>query len=585
MIEEFIKKAKIIYGDKYDYSKVDYKNANTKVIIICKEHGEFYKTPSKHTNSKQGCKKCSGFYIPTTDEFIENAKLIHGDKYEYSKVNYKYSNENVIITCKIHGDFLQRPANHINSKQGCPKCAGQNKTNLEFIQEVIKIHGDKYDYSKVNYINANTKIIIICKEHGEFEEKPCSHLIGHGCIKCGIIMRSNKHRKTLEEFIEKAKLVHGDKYDYSNVEYKSTDIKVIITCKIHGNFEQTPNRHLVGQGCYKCGIILSSNKNRKTLEEFINKATLVHGNKYDYSKVEYKSRKTKVIIICKEHGDFQQEPHCHLIGQGCINCSRINSAEKRTKTLEEFIEKAKLVHGDKYDYSNVEYINTDTKVIITCKIHGDFKQVPNSHLAGRCCFKCSHINGAEKRKMTLEEFIEKAKLVHGDKYDYSKVNYINANTKIIIICKEHGEFTKTPLAHYNSCIGCPKCSNNGYSKPSILWLNFISKFYNIYIQHALNDGEFLIPTTRYKADGYCKETNTIYEFHGDYWHGNPEIYNHDDINKIINLTYKELYDKTLIKEKKIKELGYNLEVIWENKWKKINNAVKTIQRKFIKYHY
>ena len=106
MTELFIEKSKLIHGDKYDYSKVDYKNANTKIIIICKIHGEFYKTPSKHTNSKQGCAKCSGYYIPTTDEFIENAKLIHGDRYDYSKVDYKYSNENVIITCKVHGDFL-----------------------------------------------------------------------------------------------------------------------------------------------------------------------------------------------------------------------------------------------------------------------------------------------------------------------------------------------------------------------------------------------------------------------------------------------------------------------------------------------
>ena len=119
----------------------------------------------------------------------------------------------------------------------------------------------------------------------------------------------------------------------------------------------------------------------------------------------------------------------------------------------------------------------------------------------------------------------------------------------------------------------------------IRWLDFLSKFYNINIQHALNDGEFLIPTTRYKADGYCKKNNTIYEFHGNFWHGNPEIYNQDEINNVTNCSFQELYDKTIVKEEKIKELGYNLEVMWENKWKKINNAVRAIQRKFIKYYY
>ena len=205
---EFIKRCNEIHGDRYDYTKVDYIDANTKVIIICKEHGEFYKTPSKHTNAKQGCAKCSGYYIPTTDEFIENARLVHGDKYDYSKVDYKYSKEDVIIICKIHGDFLQRPGNHIKSKQGCPKCGGSCKSNtIEFIEKSIKIHSDIYDYSKVNYIDATTKIIISCKIHGDFEQKPYSHLNGHGCYMCC----KNRKLNTIE-FIEKAKLIIPQPY-------------------------------------------------------------------------------------------------------------------------------------------------------------------------------------------------------------------------------------------------------------------------------------------------------------------------------------------------------------------------------------
>ena len=378
MTELFIEKSKLIHGDKYDYSKVDYKNANTKIIIICKIHGEFYKTPSKHTNSKQGCAKCSGYYIPTTDEFIENAKLIHGDRYDYSKVDYKYSNENVIITCKVHGDFLQRPGNHINSKQGCSKCAGNiNKSSQEFIEEAIKIHGDKYDYSKVDYKCANAKII--------------------------------------------------------------------ITCKIHGDILQTPNHHLQGSGCGKCGVIIRSNKSRKTLEEFIKKSRLVHGDKYDYSKVDYKSRHTKIIIICKIHGEFEQEAGNHLCGANCYKCSIITTSEKRKITLQEFIDRSNIKHDNKYDYSKSIYVNGTIKVIITCKIHGDFEQVPDSHLAGRCCPKCSLINSAKKRTLTIEDFIKKSRLVHGDKYDYSKVNIQYCDIPVIIICKIHGEFTKTPI--------------------------------------------------------------------------------------------------------------------------------------------
>ena len=539
MTELFIEKAKLVHGDKYDYSKVDYKNANTKIIIICKIHGDFYKTPSKHTNAKQGCSKCSGFYIPTTDEFIEEAKLIHGDRYDYSKVDYKYSNKNVIITCKVHGDFLQRPANHINSKQGCPKCGGSIKSNtIEFIEKSTKIHEDKYDYSKVNYIDAHTKIIITCKNHGDFQQTPASHLNGKGCNMC-----CKSHKLNTKEFIEKAKIIHCDNYDYSKIDYKNSDKNVIIICKIHGDFEQTPNSHLAGHGCNKCCIIMRSNKARKTLEEFITKAKLIHEDKYDYSKVNYKSSNTKIIIICKIHGEFEQVAGNHLSGANCYKCSIITNSEKRKTTLEDFIDRSNIKHNYMYDYSKSMYVNGNTKIIIICKNHGEFEQAPDSHLASRGCPKCSRSNSAKKRTLKIEDFIKKSILVHGDKYDYSKVDYKKTHLPVIIICKNHGEFMKTPIAHYNNCVGCPKCSNNGYSKPAILWLNFLSKFHNIHIKHALNDGEFLIPNTNYKADGYCKETNTIYEFHGDFWHGNPKIYNQDEINKIANCTYNELYEK------------------------------------------
>ncbi len=370
-LKEFIKRCNEIHGDKYDYSKVDYKNANTKIIIICKEHGEFYKTPSKHTNSKQGCAKCSGYYIPTTDEFIEKARLVHGDKYDYSKVDYKYSDENVIITCKIHGDFLQRPQSHIKLKQGCPKCGGSCKSNtIEFIEKSTKIHGDIYDYSKVNYIDAHSKIIISCKIHGDFEQKANSHLNGHGCYMCC----KNCKLNTID-FIDRSNIIHNNKYDYSKVDYKYSDVNIIIICKIHGEFEQTPNSHLQGCGCNNCGVILRSNKARNTLEEFIEKARLVHGDKYDYSKADYVSRHTKIIIICKIHGEFEQDAGTHLQGANCYKCGIISQAEKRKITSQEFIEKARLVHGDKYDYSKVDYKKySDENIIIICKEHGDFEQ-------------------------------------------------------------------------------------------------------------------------------------------------------------------------------------------------------------------
>ena len=182
---------------------------------------------------------------------------------------------------------------------------------------------------------------------------------------------------------------------------------------------------------------------------------------------------------------------------------------------------------------------------------------------------------------TINEFIEKSIIIHGNKFDYSKVNYVDSKTKIIIICNEHGDFEVRPNNHLSSYQGCPKCqTKKQYSKQQIQWLNFIQTKDNICIQHADNSNEYLIPNTKFKADGYCKETNTIYEYHGDYWHGNPYRFNSDEINKTTKCTFGELYQNTLNKEQQIRDLGFNLITIWESDWIKLNKCVKLLQRKF-----
>ena len=190
-----------------------------------------------------------------------------------------------------------------------------------------------------------------------------------------------------------------------------------------------------------------------TTEEFIKKAREIHGDKYDYSKVEYVSYHTKVCIICPKHGEFWQTPANHLRNRNCPKCGNNSKIKKRSLTKEEFIKKAREVHGDKYDYSKVKYINNYTKVCIICPEHGEFWQNANSHLRGCGCPKCCN-NGV---KLTTEEFVKKARKIHGDKYDYSKVEYKNSHTKVCIICPEHGEFWQTPTSHLHGESGCPMC--------------------------------------------------------------------------------------------------------------------------------
>ena len=201
--EEFIKKAKKVHGDKYDYSKVDYINSQTKVCIICPEHGEFWQIPASHIRGYK-CPECGNYNRGSKkriskEEFIKKAKEVHGDKYDYSKVEYINANTKVCIICPEHGEFWQEPVVHIKQKSGCPKCVGRNTTTEEFIKKAMEVHGERYDYSKVVYTKAHNKVCIICPEHGEFWQTPAKHLLGQGCSKCGIKYRGEGKKLTTKD--------------------------------------------------------------------------------------------------------------------------------------------------------------------------------------------------------------------------------------------------------------------------------------------------------------------------------------------------------------------------------------------------
>ena len=394
--EEFIAKAKKVHGDKYDYSKVIYESAVKKVCIICPVHGEFWQTPNSHL-SGGGCLKCATKQtIFTTEQFIAKAREVHGDKYDYSKVKYVSGNQKVCIICPEHGEFWQRPYNHLKG-QGCHKCVGRGLSRDDVILKFRKLHGDKYDYSKVDFgdkVKLTKKVCIICPEHGEFWQTVQLHLMGCGCQKCAKV-----YKMTNEEFIAKAREVHGDKYDYSKTVYKDSETKVCIICPEHGEFWKTPYDHLKGQGCMRC----AKHNRHITTEEFIENARKVHGDKYDYSKTVYKTTHEPVCIICPEHGEFWQRPSSHLRGAGCSKCNGGVSY-----TQEEFIAQAREIHGDKYDYSKVKYVNNNTPVIITCPIHGDFKQTPQVHVTLKCgCPNCVGMRKQYKLSLLTENDIQK----------------------------------------------------------------------------------------------------------------------------------------------------------------------------------
>ena len=259
------------------------------------------------------------------EEFIDKAVTKHGSTYDYKKVVFIDTKTKVIITCQIHGDFLQSPSNHL-SGNGCNLC-GIMKTHIlqnqksrnDFKNKATIVHKGLYNYDKSVYINATDKVEIICGKHGSFWQRPADHVRGIGCNKCGDEVRRVKNLKgTKEDFVSKAIDVHLGNYSYEKVDYKGITSKVEITCKSHGSFFQTPFLHLEGQGCKKCHHAAIIKECSKT---FIGKCQEIHGiQKYDYSEVIYKSSKDKVKIICKDHGEFWQAADSHLKGHGCPNC-------------------------------------------------------------------------------------------------------------------------------------------------------------------------------------------------------------------------------------------------------------------------
>ena len=414
-----------------------------------------------------------------TKDFITKAKKVHGDKYIYSKVNYQLSRIKVIIICPIHGNFLQTPNGHLSGR-GCETCSyigRSQKDNQHFLNKAKEKHGDKYDYSNVQYRSNRKNVIIICKKHGDFLQSPNNHYKGKGCPECGILSRSNKRSLGIDKFIKHSTKIHKNKYDYSKVKYINNSRKVQIICNVHGEFLQSPAGHLTGKGCEKCGRDTTKAKltNRNVLglttQDFINKASKIHHNQYDYSQVVYVNTSKKIKIICPKHGEFLQHPTRHLDGDICKMCHSNNQLREKTET---FIHKSREIHGMKYDYSKVSYLTNYKKVIIACPIHGEFLESPAGHLKGDGCKKCANEELSRLKRDTKEEFLEKAITVHGNLYDYSNVIYKTSHTKIIIICKEHGEFQQSPNNHLSGQ-ECPSCAEYGYDKnePATLYINEI----------------------------------------------------------------------------------------------------------------
>ena len=405
-----------------------------------------------------------------TKAFIARARALHGTNYDYSRVRYVTSDDPVEVICPKHGPFYPIPYNHLGRrKTGCDGCGAERRTLMmrerhkqSFFKKARKKHGERYDYSGVDYQGNETPVVIICRVegHGPFTQTPHEHLAGCGCQKCG---NANKNRARSERasatFVPRARKKHGRKFDYSRVEYQGSEKHVLVGCrkKGHGFFQITPNNHLNGWGCPECKKDKLRALKTYTKAEFVALAREVHGDKYRYVG-KYVNGRTPMKVECLIHGPFEQPPRSHLQGHGCRTCGDGRTRQAGFDTHEEFVTKARAAHGDKYRYPE-QYQRSDRHIKITCPKHGPFPQLPSDHVQGHGCDKCRTDLAAERYRKDHETFLREARAVHGGKYKYLGV-YTSNRKPITIICPEHGPFTQKPVNHINRGQGCPTCSQS-----------------------------------------------------------------------------------------------------------------------------
>lgn len=404
-LKKWLEEARAAHNNDYSYQLVKWTGYNTKnakkVEVICHRcKDSFFISPVNHIAKPQGCPTCARkkqaeAQKDTTSSFIAKALKKHKGRYNYTRVKYVDSQSPVEINCLNHGSFYQRPNSHLRGS-GCPKCADELTSERcrlgteEFIKKSHLTHGqDKYDYSRVQYINAHTKVEILCDFHGPFWQSPNKHANQkNGCPQCGFERSAESSRLSLGDFAQRANKVHKGRYNYSKSNYSNYSNPIVVTCAIHGDFEISPSNHLAGKGCRSCGFLASATKQKLTKTQWLKRCKDNHGLRYNYENSIYRSLHDLVTILCPEHGEFDQIARTHSIGCGCPSCGKQQSIDGRKLTREEFIKKARRTHGDSYDYSNVSYVNNSTKVEILCELHGAFAQAPSHHLNGTGCPNC-----------------------------------------------------------------------------------------------------------------------------------------------------------------------------------------------------
>lgn len=456
-----------------------YTSARENIRVYCLKHGAFEKVASallKDNRSKHPCPKCvkeilAEEVIAAWPDYLEKIKkAVDCADLDFSRVEYKGSQEKIEIICNKHGSFKAIPANMLSKKSGCPKCGQSSRANIgaaKILSRLRQIHGTKYQFEIPKDAITTTKINFICPEHGEQKAKIGDLFKGSGCRKCSVKKRAAKKTLTTEQWIMKARSVHGDRYDYSKAVYKSARTKLIVTCKEHGDFEIDPSNHIhLKRGCKICSggtfINADNSKKRLTQTQFLQKANNVAPVNLDFSKSVFHDTRTKVIVTCKIHGDFEILPSNLFQGANCRRCAQTQAGSKRRVDKKEILNRIKSKFGNLYEVDKNSVSKVTSPIRLNCKTHGWFEGLINNLINSSGCPHCKNAKTAiirnKKLKLSRDEIIERFESIHGDTYSYRSARPDGINSIVKIHCAKHGYFEQKVSTHLQGK-GCPDCGN------------------------------------------------------------------------------------------------------------------------------
>lgn len=422
----------------------------------------------------------------------------------------------------------------------------------QWAKELAIKYDNKYSYTRLVTRNNKPHIVGLCSTHGEFVTDASAHLGGKGgCKFCNIASRATSATVTFEQFLAKAKKIHGDTYQYLTYTSgkRGAPSKFTAICKIHGEFEQYCGHHLKGHKCAKCGFEQTADSHRHVPEQWLEKFKAVHGDNYIYPTELPVGSDSRIDIACPKHGVFNQSLIRHSTGDGCPSCGFEKTGEAIRYDFYTAINKAQEVHGDKYLYIGVGRMWNDnrTTVKFICPNHGYQEQGLKTHCDGHGCRACGIVSRAEASRYVYDDLIVELTAVHNSLYAYKEIIPSNEYTqaKIVAICPKHGEFTQNITDHAVGS-GCPNCGIR-ISKPNREIAEFLrSTGLKVELEYEIQ----LPNSKKVFADVYIPEANLVIEHLGLRWHSSK---------------FKEpgfLYKR----QKDIEALGYNFVAIYSDEW-------------------